>query len=295
MSLEIAVGPPLLTISHGRTVFTTGPDGQIHEPGEMGLYFLDTRLVSSYRVSADGVPFELLNAGAVTYYASSTYLTNREVLCEDGAVPARTLALVLSRVVGEGIHEDLDLTNHGTARVRFNLEIAVRSDFADIFEVKAGRIARRGRVTTEWDQADASLATTYANGDFRRALVLRARECTGPCSYANGRLTFALDLAPGASWHACLHYALVDGERTYEPPGSCIAHAKDTTLGRSLAEWQDGRRSRSRRRTRNSTGCSTRPSRTWRRCACRSKGPTTCASCPRPACPGSRRSSGGTA
>ena len=35
------------------------------------------------------------------------------------------------------MHEDLDITNHGRRPVRFNLEIAIRSDFADVFEVKA--------------------------------------------------------------------------------------------------------------------------------------------------------------
>jgi hypothetical protein len=32
--------------------------------------------------------------------------------------------------------------------VRFNLEIAIRADFADIFEVKSDGIVRRGRITT---------------------------------------------------------------------------------------------------------------------------------------------------
>jgi N-terminal domain of (some) glycogen debranching enzymes len=34
--------------------------------------------------------------------------------------------------------------------VRFNLEIAIRADFADIFEVKGGHIVRRGHINTSW-------------------------------------------------------------------------------------------------------------------------------------------------
>ncbi|MER8395706.1 hypothetical protein NKH10_28260 [Mesorhizobium sp. M1340] len=41
--------------------------------------------------------------------------------------------------------------------VRFNLEVAMRSDFADLFEVKADAIVRRGRITTEWLSRAASL------------------------------------------------------------------------------------------------------------------------------------------
>ena len=40
--------------------------------------------------------------------------------------------------------------NYSMKPVRFNLEIAIRCDFADLFEVKAGNIVRRGRITTEW-------------------------------------------------------------------------------------------------------------------------------------------------
>ena len=47
--------------------------------------------------------------------------------------------------------------NHGTTTVQFNLEIAVRSDFADLFEVKSGRIVRRGRITTDWSQRTPAL------------------------------------------------------------------------------------------------------------------------------------------
>ncbi len=40
------------------------------------------------------------------------------------------MALVITRSVGDGVHEDLDIRNFGLKPVRFNLEIALRSDFA---------------------------------------------------------------------------------------------------------------------------------------------------------------------
>jgi N-terminal domain of (some) glycogen debranching enzymes len=47
----------------------------------------------------------------------------------------------------------LDVTNNSRKPTRFQLEIALRCDFADIFEVKSGHIVRRGRITTEWSEA----------------------------------------------------------------------------------------------------------------------------------------------
>jgi hypothetical protein len=64
-------------------------------------------------------------------------------------------------------HEDLDITNFGMKRVRFNLEIALCSDFADIFEVKSNRFVRRGEIETQWDKELAEHRTFYSNPDFR--------------------------------------------------------------------------------------------------------------------------------
>ena len=48
-------------------VLISEPDGQINWPSERGLYFLDTGVVSSWAVYANGEPWELLNGGAITY------------------------------------------------------------------------------------------------------------------------------------------------------------------------------------------------------------------------------------
>nr|WP_287123149.1 glycogen debranching N-terminal domain-containing protein [Mesorhizobium sp.] len=44
----------------------------------------------------------------------------------------------------------------------------MRSDFADLFEVKADAIIRRGRIITEWLSKAACLRTSYVNRDFKR-------------------------------------------------------------------------------------------------------------------------------
>src|SRR6185437_10197353 len=98
----------------------------------------------------NGAPWDLLNGGAVTSDTSRIYLTNQSFPTEDGAIPARSLGFVIGRRLHGGMHEDLDIVNHGRRHIRFNLEIAIRSDFADVFEVKSNRIVRRGRITTDW-------------------------------------------------------------------------------------------------------------------------------------------------
>src|SRR5690606_37563508 len=120
----------------------------------------DTRLLSSWSIYANGEPWDLLTGGATTYFTSEVHLTNRAIMTEDGAIPPHTLGLVISRSVEGGVHEDLDVTNNNKKHVRFQLEISLRSDFADIFEVKSGQIVRRGRITTEWLISKQQLRTT---------------------------------------------------------------------------------------------------------------------------------------
>jgi glycogen debranching enzyme len=237
MPFKVEVGPPQIAIHHGQTVLITEPDAQIRWPSERGLFFFDTRVLSSWAIYAYGEPWELLNGGATTYYTSAVYLTNRTILTEDGPIPPRALGLVVSRSIADGMHEDLDITNNSMRLVRFQLEIALRSDFADIFEVKSGSIVRRGRITTEWSDAKQELRTEYRNADFRRAVTVGPHRGEPKAVYANGRLSFEVSLAPGESWHCCLFYALTDGGRVFTAPDPCVHDSNKLRHAETLDDW----------------------------------------------------------
>jgi glycogen debranching enzyme len=237
MTLKVQVGPPQISIHQGQTVLLSELDGEIDWPSEKGLYFLDTRAISSWTIYANGEPWVLLSGGAITYYAAIVILTNSAFETEVGTVPARTLGLRLARWISSGIHEDLDVTNNGMKRVKFQLEIAIRSDFADVFEVKSGRIVRRGRIATEWSHAQQQLRTLYRNGDFSRAVTMTTLRASSEAAYANGRLTFEISLEPGESWHTCILYSLEDGARNFDAPRSCLEHYEQDEHAESIADW----------------------------------------------------------
>ena len=151
MPIEVQVGPPQIAIHQGQTVLISEENGQITWPTDKGLYFLDTRVISAWSIYADGEPWVLLNGGAIAYYASRIFLTNGSFLSREGQVPERSLSLIVSREMDGGMHEDLDITNYGTALARFSLEVSLRCDFADTFEVKSHKIVRRGQISTLWD------------------------------------------------------------------------------------------------------------------------------------------------
>ena len=237
MPFKVQVGPQQVAIHHGQTLLVSEPDGQINWPSERGLYFYDTRVISSWAIYANGEPWILLNGGAITHYASRTYLTNRNVPTADGVIPSRTLGLVISRMVNGGVHEDLDLTNNSMQRIRFQLEIALRCDFADIFEVKSNNIVRRGRITTDWSHTKQQLRTSYRNGDFARAVAITPAKGRPSGTYANGRLSFEINLDPGEAWHCCLLYALEDGDRSFPAPHECADDHQKTHHAETLSDW----------------------------------------------------------
>jgi glycogen debranching enzyme len=222
VSFKVQVGPPQIAIHQGRTVLVTEPDGQINGANEKGLYFFDTRVISNWAIYANGKPWELLNGGAVNYYEARIFLTNRIIATDEGPIPPRTLGLTVSRSISGGMHEDIEITNNNMKPVRFQLEIALRSDFADVFEVKSGHIVRRGQITTEWSERRQRFRTSYSNGDFHRAVTTQVLRAPSKAVAANGRLSMEIALQPGEAWQACLIYELEAGDQHLRASRHCV-------------------------------------------------------------------------
>jgi len=239
MTFKVQVGPAQIAIHQGQTVLVTEPDGQVNWPSKRGLYFRDTRVISAWAIYANGERWDLLNGGAVAPHAARIFQTNRAFATEDGPIAARTLGLVIGRQIDGGLHEDLDITNNSQKPVRFNLEIAIRADFADIFEAKGDDIVRRGRIITSWSEKREILRITYRNKDFCREVIVRTGEGDGLSTVtANGRLRFDIALEAGQAWHRCLIYDLVDGVKRIRAPRKCTHFSARSDHAAKMDEWQ---------------------------------------------------------
>jgi glycogen debranching enzyme len=238
MPIEVKVGPPLVTINHGNTFVLAEPDGSITPHTDQGIYSRDTRYVSSYSLFADGERWILQNSGAVAYFAFRAYLINPRIVTEYGEIEAGTIGMVYSRAVREGIHEDIDLHNYGMERARFNLELALRNDFADIFEVKEKRVIRKGNVTMHWDPDKSELLTTYQHEAFCRSFKFRVTANDSHAVIANGRINFLVDLAPGESWHTCFEHEFVEPGRIWRSPIQGCHETEQSENAMQLDNWR---------------------------------------------------------
>jgi len=201
MSVAISVGPPAITINQGNTFMVTNLRGEIDPYEEHGVFARDTRFISAYRLTINQAPWTLLSSSAITYYSAGFEFVNPQLQTEDGELIERSIGMSVARAIAQAIDETLTIANYGLRPARFFLELMLRSDFADIFEVRAKQIVRRGRTITEWDAARLCLTTAYVHRDFQRSCRLDVHASDSMPLYANGRISYEIALEPGQLWH----------------------------------------------------------------------------------------------
>jgi glycogen debranching enzyme len=119
-------------------ICTTG--GDLSGAGPLGVFFRDTRILSKWDLTVDGELPEPLAAMTPEPYRA-TFL---------GRLPRRSgrtdtnLVVQRERRVGNGLREDVVIHNPGGEPSACTVTIAVEADFADLFEVKEGRVQTRG-------------------------------------------------------------------------------------------------------------------------------------------------------
>ncbi len=255
MPIEIKVGPPTITISQGRTFMVTDRKGEIDPHSEQGVYAADTRFVSFYRIYINRVSLKVINSSQLSFYASRFHLTNPSIMTEGGEIANETLRITVNRQVNEGVHEDLDIVNYSGQKVHFLLELALRSDFADLFEVKEKKIVQRGKLQTVWNPDERQLRTSYDNQDFHRATTYSILNDL-PVGYANGRIFFEIELEENQHWHTCAEMILEHGQQISKPgSNSCSQQQGTASRGATPGQGQEPRSNFDERQARWQANC----------------------------------------
>ncbi|HKY04541.1 MAG TPA: glycogen debranching N-terminal domain-containing protein [Blastocatellia bacterium] len=234
-----------LYTSRSRTVLATERSGFILSGPEHGLFVHQTRLLSKYVYLIDGQQPVANALSNVEQHSWLGYYIALPPGVETGEpdrgsgmmeeISQQTLELRVSRYVGEGIHEDLDLTNFTQQPTSFRFSIEADADFADTVETKRAR-QQRGKLTREWCAGDAqarSLVFDYRaehafdNQEGRgvetihRGLTIEIEHSDSPAAFEDDRISFRIDLEAGGRWHACLNFIpFIDG-KTMRPVYGC--------------------------------------------------------------------------
>ncbi len=213
-TLISAVHPtPTIKINHGATFLVTDQHGNIPlAAGDCGLYSDDTRFVSRHEIRINGRRPESVASVRLSFRHARWHLIADDITNAQGDMRGARVAVTVDRLIGlHEMHEDLTLRSYGRAALSLLLEIAIESDFADLFEVRWHQWWRRPELQTLWSPPN-SLEAHYRNADFVRRCVVRTLTDRAGITYANGSLRFPVDLQPGEEWRLCLQYDLLTSE-----------------------------------------------------------------------------------
>ena len=155
VTFELPSGEPMLIedirdalVIRERSIFLlTDPDGNV-PAGNLqgfGVYHADTRHLSTYTFSLNGVEPVLLLSTAELGYAMEQVLTNPTLVAPGERTVVRgSFELRRQRTVADLVDERLRITNFDTHPITLNLLYEFGADFADIFDVRGYKRGRQG-------------------------------------------------------------------------------------------------------------------------------------------------------
>jgi glycogen debranching enzyme len=138
--------------------------------------------------------------------------------------------VIRRRLVGEGVHEDVAVFNHGTEAVELELRVEADADFADLFEVKDA-LAKKGELYRE--ERDGEIVLGYRREQFVRETRIGA---SAEAEIDDHGLCFRLRIAPGGRWETCL-IVTPFAERECVVKYSCGATTAIPNMRQSLEQW----------------------------------------------------------
>lgn len=188
------------TLKHADTFAVFNQTGDIlsGESSPEGLYHRDTRRLSHFLLSVSGAPPILLSSTLRDDNATLTCdLTNPD-LYEAGSLALRhdLIHLRRSKFLWKGAcFERLTVRNFDERRRRLWLRVDFAADFADLFEVRGAKRAKRGKIHRPRLWRDRVTLAYVGLDGVRRETSLRFEPA--PARLDASRAIFDVDLAPG--------------------------------------------------------------------------------------------------
>ena len=163
-----------------------------------GLFHNDTRFLSHLELLVNGEQPLLLGSNlrddntllSVDLTNPDFFVDGRIVLQKDLLHISRTIFLWRGRA-----YQRLAVRNHGDHNISLSLTLLFRSDFADLFEVRGLRRARRGSATNRVIGADRAMLSYLGLDGVSRTTTLSFEP--QPDELSAGKASYHLELAPG--------------------------------------------------------------------------------------------------
>lgn len=162
-------------IKYNELFLVTLPDGSIPSgyPGGLGLYFRDTRFLSTLEFLVEEREPNLLSSGVRYSYFSQCDLANPELKVSSGTVvPLQSLHFRFLRLINDAFYQRFRVRNYNLFPVTINLTFRLGADFRDIFEIRGVKRPRRGEpVPVTWQREGAVFRYLGLDGLLRSTVI----------------------------------------------------------------------------------------------------------------------------
>jgi glycogen debranching enzyme len=194
---------PSISILDGSTFAVSDRHGDMDARPDQtqGLFFRDTRHLSRWRLTVNGIVPDVLSTDSLEYYFAQFFL----------APPTGTIyenpyvSVIRRRWVADGLVEKIEVLNHHAQEYDLVLELAADADFADLFEVK-DQLPKKGERYRRIEGNELVL------GYRREGFVRETRISADGAELAETGLRFRARVAPKGRWEAKIELRPVMGE-----------------------------------------------------------------------------------
>ena len=191
------LGAGAVTLVEGSSFCISLANGDIHPEHPHGVFVLDTRILSGWRLTINGQPLEPLAAETKEPYRA---LFAARAPRLDGYADSPLIVERL-REVGAGIQEQITVRNYSLKPAECVISLRIEADFADLFEVKEARIQRRWEETRQLDSDTLTIRAFWQ--EVRKDVVIQA---PGADISPEG-LTYQVSVPPHGQWSTVLTVA----------------------------------------------------------------------------------------
>jgi glycogen debranching enzyme len=187
-------------VSDRRGDMDARPD-QVH-----GFFFRDTRHLSRWRLTLNGVVPDVLSVDTMEYYFVQFFLAPATGTIYENPY----VSLIRRRQIGAALVERVEVLNHRAEDLDLDLVLLADADFADLFEVK-DQLPKKGERYRRVDGSELVLG--YRRGDFVRETRIHA----DGAELREEGLRFRARIAPKGRWEARIELRPVTGEEARAP------------------------------------------------------------------------------
>src|ERR1700694_2709194 len=198
-----------------------------------GLFSYDTRFLSRWILTIDGVRPNVLSTDDLDYFVAQFFLVPGT-----GTVYVDADLSILRKrsVVANGSHEDVTILNHKHTPVDLTLHFDTAADFADVFEIKDA-LTKKAQLYQRINKANKALILGYRRERFVRETHITP---TVNATFDEHSISFHVHIEPHREWTVGLDVDIFKSAAEISAsPGRKMHTSAQAPTGRSsaLRQW----------------------------------------------------------